>query len=78
MTKHGYRDKMRGFDARRIERIVEDYVLSDRDKKIVKLNLLHGVSYTEIPDHLDLWVSTRTVQNAMNRWMPVILEHLEK
>lgn len=77
MTKRGYRDLMRGYDAQRITRVVDDYVLSDRDKEIIKLNILHGVSYTDIPERLDPWVSTRTVQNAMNRWMPVVLEHLK-
>ena len=77
MTTRGYRDLMRGYDAQRITRVVDDYVHSDRDKEIIKLNILHGVSYTDIPERLDPWVSTRTVQNAMNRWMPLVLEHLK-
>lgn len=78
MTKRGYHESVRGVDAQRIETVVDAYVHSDRDREIIKLNLVHGVSYTDIPERLDLWVSTRTVQNAMNRWMPVVLEHLPK
>ena len=78
MTKRGYHESVRGYDAQRIETVVDAYVHSDRDREILKLNLVHGVSYTDIPERLDPWVSTRTVQNAMNRWMPVVLEHLPK
>lgn len=76
MMKRGYRDMVRGVDSGRLERIVDDYVKSDRDREIIKLNLLHGVSYTRIADTVEPWVSSRAIQKIMNRWMPVIKEHL--
>lgn len=76
MLKRGYRDMVRGMDAVRVEMIIDAYVHSDRDREIIKLNLLHGVSYTRIADRIEPWVSPRTVQEIMNRWMPVIKEHL--
>lgn len=78
MDKIGYREMVRGIESAYINKVIDDFVLKDRDKEIIKLNLLHGISYTNIPDKLENWVSTRTVQNVMNTWMPLILEHLKR
>ena len=78
MNKRGYKDMVRGIDAQRVQAIVDAYVHSDRDREIIKLNLLHGVSYTHIADQLDPWLSPRSIQEVMNRWMPVIIEHLQR
>lgn len=76
MLKRGYKDMVRGVDADRVVMIIDAYVKSDRDREIIKLNLLHGVSYTRIADRIEPWVSPRTIQEIMNRWMPVVKEHL--
>lgn len=76
MLKRGYRDMVRGMDAQRVSAIIDAYVHSDRDREIIKLNLLRGVSYTHIADRIEPWVSPRTIQAVMNRWMPIIKEHL--
>lgn len=78
MDKKGYREMVRGIESACINKVIDDYVLDDRDKEIIKLNLLHGISYTRIADQIDPWVSPRTIQNAMNTWMPIILEHLKR
>lgn len=69
---------MRGVESQRIENLVDAYVHSDRDREIIKLSLVHGVSYTGIADRIDPWVSPRTIQNVLNRCMPVILEHIKQ
>lgn len=76
MNKRGYRDMVRGMDADVVSRIVDTYVHNDRDREVIKLNLLHGISYTRIADRIEPWISPRTIQEIMNRWMPVIKEHL--
>lgn len=76
MLKRGYRDMVRGMDAQMVDRIIDAYVHNDRDREIIKLNLLHGVSYTRIADTIEPWISPRAIQKIMNRWMPVIKEHL--
>ncbi len=76
MLKRGYRDMVRGMDSARISAVIDAYVHSERDREIIKLNLLHGVSYTRIADRIEPWVSPRTIQEIMNRWMQVIKEHL--
>lgn len=78
MTKRGYKEMMVGVENKRIEEIIDDYVHSHRDRKVLKLSLMHNVSYTNIAGRLDLNVSSRTVQTIMNRWMPVIMEHLKR
>lgn len=78
MTKRGYKEMMVGVENKRIEEIIDDYVHRHRDRKVLKLSLMHNVSYTNIAGRLDLNVSSRTVQTIMNRWMPVIMEHLKR
>lgn len=76
MKKHDYKGKMRGLERAKIEQMIDAYVLSQRDRKVIKLALLNDISYTNIAGRLDLEVSSRTVQEIMNRWMPIIMEHL--
>lgn len=76
MKKHDYKGRMRGMERTRIEQIIDAYVLSQRDRKVIKLALINNISYTNIAGRLDLEVSSRTVQEIMNRWMPIIMEHL--
>lgn len=78
MVKRGYKDMVRGIESERINRIIDAYVHNDRDREIIKLSLLHGVSYTRIADRLEPWLSPRSIQEVMNRWMPVIIEHLKR
>ena len=78
MLKRGYKNAVRGVEASLISAIVDEYVHSDRDREIIKMNLIHNISYTAIADRLEPWISTRTVQNVMNEWMPLILEHIKR
>lgn len=78
MNKRGYKDMVRGVECERISRIIDAYVHNDRDREIIKMNLLHGVSYTRIADRLEPWLSPRSIQEVMNRWMPVIMEHIKR
>lgn len=78
MLKRGYKDMVRGIESETISRIIDAYVHNDRDREIIKLNLLHGVSYTRIADQIEPWLSPRSIQSVMNRWMPVIMEHLKR
>ena len=76
MEKKNYRELVRGIESACINKVIDDYVLDDVDKEIIKLNLLHGISYTKIADQLEPWISPRSIQNAMNAWMPLILKKL--
>ncbi|MBP3647200.1 MAG: hypothetical protein J6K55_12345 [Clostridia bacterium] len=76
MKKHDYKGRMRGLERAKIEQMIDAYVLNQRDRKVIKLALLNDISYTNIAGRLDLEVSSRTVQEIMNRWMPIIMEHL--
>lgn len=76
MNKRGYRDAMRGVDNERIGQAINAYVHSQRDREVLRLSLIHGISYMRISERPGLEISPRTVQEIMNRWMPVLLEHL--
>ena len=76
MLKYGYKNMMVGVTNKHIEELIEDYVHSPRDRKVLKLCLMHNFSYTQIAGRADLNVSSRTVQTIMNRWMPIISQHL--
>lgn len=78
MIKRGYRDMLRSVDAESITRAIDAYVHNERDREILKLCFLHGVSYTRIADRMPEWVSPRTVQNIVNRCMPEILNHIKR
>lgn len=78
MTKRGYKEAVRGVENERIGAVVDAFVHSDRDREIIKLNLIHGISYTMIADVLHDAVSPRTVQAVMNRWAPMIIEKLKR
>lgn len=69
---------VQGVQSTKLCQVIDDYVHSDRDREIIKMSLLHGVSYTRIADRLEPWLSPRTIQEIMNRWMPVIMDHIER
>lgn len=75
MDKIGYKNMVIGISNERIERAINEHVHKLRDRKVLKLCLMHGLSYTEIAGRTDLVVSSRTVQAIMNRWMPIIKDH---
>ena len=76
MTKHDYKGRMVGRTTEEISNLIDAYVHSGRDREVIRLSLLEGESYTRIAGRLDLEVSSRTVQQIMNRWMPIILDHM--
>lgn len=78
MKKRGYKEMVQGVQSTWLSKVIDDYVHNDRDREIIKMNLLHGISYTHIADRLDPWISPRTIQEIMNRWMPVIMDHIDR
>lgn len=78
MKKRGYREMVQGVQSTQLCRVIDDYVHSDRDREIIKMSLLHGISYTRIADRLEPWLSPRTIQEIMNRWMPIIMDHIDR
>lgn len=76
MKKRGYKQAVNAVPISEIDRLINEYVHSQRDRKVLKLALLNNLSYTQIAGRLDMEISSRTVQEVMNRWMPAILEHL--
>lgn len=69
---------VQGVQSTHLCQVIDDYVHSERDREIIKMSLLHGVSYTRIADRLEPWLSPRTIQEIMNRWMPIIMDHIDR
>lgn len=56
------------------ERVIDGWVLIERDRKALKRKYLDGITYEEIAE--ELGISPKTVQNIMNRWRSTINRHL--
>jgi len=76
VKKHDYKGMICEVENERIEKLIDSYVHSQRDRTIIKLSLIDNISYTRISQRLDLEVSSRTVQEIMNKWMHIILKHI--
>ena len=65
-------------DAREWEKAIDDYVIgknAQRDKTILKLNLIYGYSYTYIAEKVDM--SVRQVANIVPKRLVQICDMLE-
>lgn len=76
--QYRYKEMVRGIESACISKVIDEFVHKKRDREIIKLSLLDDISYTHIADIIEPWVSPRTIQDIMNRWMPVIMEHLKR
>ncbi len=55
-----------------LNNLIEEWILDDRDAKIMRLRLLHGKTYEEISEIVDM--STRQI----GRIIPKQIQHLMK
>ena len=65
-------------DAREWEKAIDDYVIgknAQRDKTILKLNLIYGYSYTYIAEKVDM--SVRQVANIVPKRLLQICDMLD-
>ena len=65
-------------DAREWEKAIDDYVIgknAQRDKTILKLNLIYGYSYTYIAEKVDM--SVRQVANIVPKRLVQICDMLD-
>ena len=65
-------------DAREWEKAIDDYVIgknAQRDKTILKLNLIYGYSYTSIAEKVDM--SVRQVANIVPKRLVQICDMLD-
>ncbi len=65
-------------DAREWEKAIDDYVIgknAQRDKTILKLNLIYGYSYTYIAEKVDM--SVRQVANIVPKRLVQICDILD-
>lgn len=56
------------------ERAINDWVLGERDRKVLKRKYLDAITNEAIAEEID--ISPKTVQNIVNKWRDTIARHL--
>lgn len=65
-----------------IERLIDEWVRSERDRYILKRRLLDGVTYERLADELELderfiGISSRQIQTVVRKGVAVLLKRLK-
>lgn len=65
---------MRQYTNPEIRKVIDDYIHSERDRKILVRRFIDGVCYEPLAEEFDL--SVRQVKNIVYKYENVIFEHL--
>lgn len=65
-----------------IERLIDEWVRSERDRYILKRRLLDGVTYERLADELELnerfiGISSRQIQTVVRKGVAVLLKRIK-
>lgn len=65
-----------------IERLIDEWVRSERDRYILKRRLLDGVTYERLADELELderfiGISSRQIQSVVRKGVAVLLKRIK-
>lgn len=58
-----------------IDRLINEYIHSERDRKILKRRLIDGICYEPLSEEFEL--SVKQIQNIINRSEMVLFKHLK-
>ena len=67
-------EKMREYSNTEVEILINEYIHSERDRKILKRRLLDGIHYEPLAEEFDL--STKQVKNIIYRGEDKIFKYL--
>lgn len=56
-----------------VEKLIDEYIFSERDRKILKRRLLDGIRYEPLAEEFDL--SVRQVKNIVYKGQNVLFSH---
>ena len=59
-----------------IEHLIDEYILNERNRRILKRRLLDGICYEPLAEEFDL--SVRQVKNIVYKGENIIFKHLTK
>lgn len=60
-----------------MERIIDEHIHSQRDRLILKLCFIDGISHEKISEHRDVNLTPRQVSNIISKGSLVIVKYLE-
>lgn len=58
------------------ENIIDEWIFSERDRKILKLTMLDGYSYSQTAEMMDM--STRQIARIVPKLQNVVFSHVKK
>lgn len=59
-----------------VDRVIEEWIFSERDRNILRRKLLDGITYEALAE--ELGVSVTCIKTRVRRGKGVVLKHLEK
>lgn len=65
---------MREYSRSEIEFVIEEWILNERDRKIMRRRLIDGICYEPLAEEFDL--SVRQVKNIVYKCQEKIFRHL--
>ena len=63
LPRHGKDTKMRDLSRTEIEHLIDEWVLNERDRKILRRRLVDGICYEPLAEEFDL--SVRQIKNIV-------------
>lgn len=60
-----------------METIIDEYIHSSRDRLILKLCFINGVTHEKISEHEDVDLTPRQVSNIISKGSKIIAERLD-
>lgn len=57
-----------------IEKAIDEWIHSERDRKILKRRLIDGICYEPLADEMDM--SVRQIKNIVSRTERILFKHL--
>lgn len=64
-----------GLPRSQIERLIDEWILSERNRKILKRRLLDGICYEPLAEEFDL--SVRQVKTIVYKSEEILFRHIE-
>lgn len=66
---------MKEYSNSQIEQIIDDYIHSERDRKILKRRLIDGICYEPLAEEFDL--SVRQIKSIIYKCEDLVFRHIQ-
>lgn len=75
LPRHGEDTKMRDLSRTEIEHLIDEWILNERDRIVLRRRLIDGICYEPLAEEFDL--SVRQVKNIVYKGEEKIFAHVE-